>query len=149
MTQYHIAQVNIARMLAPLEDPIMAGFVADLDRINALADAAEGFIWRLQTEEGDATALRIFNDDMLIVNLSVWESIERLFDYTYKSAHAGVLRQRKAWFSKLDQHHLAMWWIPAGTLPTTETAREKLAYMDQHGVTPLAFNFRQRFPPPS
>lgn len=145
MTQYHLAQVNIARMLAPLTDPIMADFVNNLDRINALADAAAGFVWRLQTEDGDATALRVFEDDRLIVNMSVWTSIEALFDYTYKTDHIAVFRRRKDWFSRLEGHHVVMWWLPAESLPTPEMAREKLAYADQHGITPLAFDFRQRF----
>jgi len=145
MTDYHIAQINIARMLAPLDDPIMADFVNNLDRINALADNAEGFVWRLQTEDGDATALRVFDDVMLIVNMSVWESIDALFNYTYGSDHVDVFRRRRDWFDKMDQHHLALWWVPVGKLPTIEDARERLAHMDHNGSTPLAFTFKQRF----
>lgn len=145
MSDYHIAQVNIARMLAPLDDPIMADFVNNLDRINAAADTAPGFVWRLQTDDGDATALRVFEDNMLIVNLSVWETIDALFDYTYKSDHVEVFRRRKDWFEKMDSHYLALWWIPAATLPSTGDARARLAHMDQHGITPQAFTFKQRF----
>ena len=145
MSEYHLAEVNIARMLAPIDDPVMADFVANLDRINALADQAAGFVWRLQTEDGDATALRVFDDDMLIVNMSVWTSVETLFDYTYHSQHVEILRRRKEWFSKLGSHYLAMWWVKAGTLPTTQDAQARLAHFDQHGPTPWAFNFQQRF----
>lgn len=147
MTHYHLAQINIARMLAPEDDPIMADFFANIDRINALAESAPGFVWRLQTDDGDATALRIFDDNMLIVNMSVWESIDALWEYTYKSDHVGIMRRRTEWFSRMDNHHLAMWWIPAGMLPTTEDARDKLAHFDAHGPTPLAFDFKTRFSP--
>lgn len=145
MSDYYLAQINIAHMLSPLDDPIMADFVNNIDRINALAEGAPGFVWRLQTDEGDATAIRVFDNNMLIVNMSVWQSVEALFDYTYKSGHVEVFRRRQEWFSKLGSHHLAMWWVPSNRLPTIEDARDKLAYMDKHGITPLAFTFKQRF----
>src|SRR2546422_8033077 len=115
MTNVHLAQINIGRMKAPLEDPAMAGFVARLDDINALADRSSGFVWRLQTEEGNATYLRPFDDERIIVNMSVWESIDALRAYVYGSAHAEVLRQRREWFEKFDRVFLALWWIPAAT----------------------------------
>lgn len=145
MSDYQLAQVNIAHMLAPLTDPIMADFINNLDRINALADEATGFVWRLQTEDGDATSLRVFDNEMLIVNMSVWESIDELFQYTYGSDHVDVFRRRRDWFDKLDQHHLALWWIPEGHIPTTEEAKEKLTHMDKYGATPAAFTFKKRF----
>jgi len=145
MADYHIAQINIARMLAPLTDPVMADFTNNIDRINAVADQHAGFVWRLQTDDGDATALRIFDDDWLIVNMSVWERIDALFDYTYKSDHVAIYRRRKEWFTKMDSHYMALWWIPADHIPTTEEAKAKLNYMDAHGPTPLAFTFKQRF----
>src|SRR3954451_14263873 len=95
---YHLAQMNIARMRAPLDDPIMAGFMNKLEEINALADGSNGFVWRLQTEDGDATALRPFPDDTILVNMSVWRSPQELQEYVYRSDHVGVMRQRKAWF---------------------------------------------------
>jgi hypothetical protein len=145
MTDYHIAEINIAHMRAPLEDPIMKDFVDNLDRINAVADDAPGFVWRLQTEEGDATSIRVFDNDMLIVNMSVWESIEALFQYVYASDHADIFRRRGEWFTKMDTPVLAMWWIPAGHIPTLDEAKEKLDLMAREGPTPLAFTFKKRF----
>ncbi|MEM9954032.1 MAG: DUF3291 domain-containing protein [Chloroflexota bacterium] len=142
---YHIAQVNIARMLAPIDSNIMAGFVARLDEINALADQAEGFVWRLQSDDGNATDIRVFDDDMLIVNLSVWESVEALHAYTYKTDHAQLIKGRKQWFSQLGSHHMAIWYIPAGQLPTTDDARARLEYLNAHGATPESFTFAHRF----
>jgi hypothetical protein len=142
---YHLAQVNIALMHAPLTDPIMADFVANLGIINAAADRAPGFVWRLQTAEGDATALRVFDNDYLLINMSVWKSVEALFDYTYKSDHASVFRRRKEWFERMDAPTIALWWMPAGHLPTPDEAKLKLEHLQQHGATPLAFTFKQRF----
>ncbi len=147
MTDYHIAQINIGRMLAPLTDPVMADFMNNLDPINALAEAADGFVWRLQTDDGDATALRPFDDDWLIVNMSLWEDIDSLFEYTYKGDHVAFVRRRTEWFSKLGSHHLALWWVAAGTLPTVDDAKVRLDHMDKHGPTPFAFTFKQRFSP--
>src|SRR5512145_1642184 len=98
MPEYHLAQINIARMLAPIDDPIMVDFVAQLPPINALAEASPGFVWRLQSESGDATSIKVYDDDMIIINLTVWESVEALRQYVYKSAHNSVLRDRKRWF---------------------------------------------------
>jgi hypothetical protein len=123
----------------------MAGFANRLDEINALADEADGFVWRLQTEEGNATSIHVFDDDMLLVNMSVWENIEALRQYTYKTAHAELLKQRQDWFSKMEKPHLVLWWIPAGHIPSTDEAKEKLAYFEQHGASPLAFTFSKRF----
>lgn len=144
-TTYHLAQVNIARMLAPLDDPIMAGFVNRLPEINALAEGAPGFVWRLMTPAGDATSLRVFNDEWIIINMSAWESVEALYQYTYFSRHAEVYRKRADWFRKLDKHIFALWWIPAGHIPTPEEGKDKLEYLWTNGASPLAFTFKQRF----
>jgi hypothetical protein len=144
---YHLAQVNIAAMRAPLTDPIMAGFVARLTEINAYADGAPGFIWRLKGEEDNATAFRVFDNDMLIINMSVWESIDALFDYTYRGQHIEVFRRKTDWFDKMSAPHMALWWIPAGTLPTPQDAKTRLTYLETHGVTPFAFTFKARFTP--
>ena len=138
---YHLAQVNIARMRAPLDDPLMAGFVSRLAEINALADQSPGFIWRLQTAEGDATYLRPFADDRIIFNLSVWESIEQLKDYVYRSAHSEVMRQRKDWFEKFDGMYMAQWWIKAGHKPSVIEAKARLRYLEKHGESVHAFTF--------
>lgn len=147
MSAYHIAQINIARMLAPLDDPIMHGFVSNLDRINALAEATPGFVWRLKGDEGNATASRIFEDDYIIINMSVWESIDALFDYTYKSAHVEIFRQRRDWFKAMKDVYFALWWIPAGHTPTPQEARARLEHLREHGATPHAFTFKKRFEP--
>jgi hypothetical protein len=142
---YHLAQINIARMLAPLESPVMADFVANLDRINALADDAPGFIWRLIGEGNDATSLRPYDDDRMIVNMSVWESIEALHDYTYYSGHVEVFRRRAEWFQKMSKPALGLWWIPAGHIPTPPEGAARLDHMEAHGPTPHAFTFKRSF----
>jgi len=143
----HIAQVNIARMKGPLESPVMAGFVARLDEINTLADRSPGFVWRLQTGEGNATYLRPYDDDRILFNLSVWESLEHLKDYVYRSAHVEVLRNRQEWFSKFEASYLALWWVPAGHRPSIDEAKKRLAHLDDNGPTPFAFTFKAAFPP--
>jgi hypothetical protein len=147
MPQYHIAQVNIGRIRAPLDDPLMTGFVNRLDEINALADGSPGFVWRLQTPEGNATYLRPFADDQMLLNMSVWESIEALKHYVYRTAHAELVRQRHEWFEKLSAVYLALWWVPAGHLPGIDEAKERLAHLEAHGPTQFAFTFKTVFPP--
>jgi hypothetical protein len=148
MTTYHIAQINIARMLAPIDDPVLADFVAQLQPINALAEKSPGFVWRLQSESGDATSIKVYEDDMIIVNLTVWESPDALRGYVYKSAHREVLRDRKRWFEKFDGPYYALWWIPAGHLPTTDEGKERLEYLRTHGDSAYAFSFKNLFPAP-
>ena len=114
MTAFHLAQLNIGRLLAPLDSEQLSGFVAALEPINALADGAPGFVWRLQTEAGDATALRVFDDDMLIVNMSVWESREALSEFVFRSDHRDVMTGRRQWFERMDEDHLVLWWVAAG-----------------------------------
>jgi hypothetical protein len=126
---------------------VMAGFKAALEPINALADEAHGFVWRLQTEDGDATAIRLYEDERMIVNMSVWESIEALRAFVYTSDHTAVMRHRKQWFEKLETY-LACWWVPAGHEPTIEEAKERLEHLKLHGPTPYAFTFRASFPAP-
>ncbi len=145
---YHLAQVNVARMLAPLTDPLMAGFVAELDAINALADNSPGFLWRLQTSEGNATDIRPFEDDLILVNLSLWASPADLSTFVYKSRHRQVLQQRSQWFQRFDGPYLALWWVPSGHIPGVEEAKEHLAYLSAHGETPYAFTFKKLFPAP-
>jgi Domain of unknown function (DUF3291) len=147
-TGFHIAQVNIARMLAPLDDPLLAGFVARLDEINALADTSPGFVWRLQTDAGDATALRPYDDDRILFNLSVWRTPAELRDFVYRSAHVGVMRERKRWFARFDGPYYALWWIPAGHIPAIAEAKERLQYLRDHGETARVFSFANIFPPP-
>jgi hypothetical protein len=146
---FHLAQVNIGRFRAPIDSSIMEGFRTQLDPINALADASPGFVWRLQTEDGNATAIRPYeNDDLMAINMSVWESLESLQHFVYKSAHVGTLRGRKQWFEPIEGPILALWWIPVGHIPTIAEARERLRHLEEHGPTPHAFTFRTPFPAP-
>ena len=147
-TRFWLAQANIARMKAPLDDPAMAGFVSQLERINAVADASPGFVWRLQTEDGDATALRAFEDERILFNMSVWESLEALHAYVYRGEHVGPLRDRRLWFEPLEGPPLVLWWIEAGHTPTVEEAKERLRTLADTGPTPEAFTFRRPFPAP-
>ena len=147
--RFNLAQANIARMRAPLESPVMDGFRTQLERINAIADASPGFVWRLQSDEGDATAIRAFDDPRMLVNMSVWESLEALHAYVYKSDHVGPLRGRRAWFEPLTgQASLVLWWIPAGHEPTVPEALERFELLNARGPTAEAFTFREPFPPP-
>jgi hypothetical protein len=143
--RFHIAQVNIALAKEPLESPLMAEFVAALDPVNALADRSPGFVWRLQTEDGNATSIRAFDDDRIIVNMSVWKSVEHLRAYTYTTPHAELLKQRRDWFEKFDGIFLALWWVPVGHIPTVDEAKDRLASIAEHGATPFAFTFKRAF----
>ena len=146
---YHLAQINIARLIAPIDDPKIAEFVAQLEPINALADKAPGFVWRLQSSSGNATDIAYNDDPFVIVNMSVWESIGALRNYAYKSDHAGVLRDRAKWFEKMGKPNYCLWWIPAGHIPTVTEGRERLEHYQRHGATPYSFWFSQHFPQPT
>ena len=149
MTRFHLAQVNIGRLRAPIDDPSMDGFRTQLAPLNALADRSPGFVWRLQTEDGNATAIRPFDDDdRMAINMSVWESLDALQQYVYKSGHVGPLRDRKQWFEPIDGPILALWWIPAGHIPTVAEAKERLQLLKERGPSPDAFTFRTPFPSP-
>jgi len=145
---YQLAQINIGRFVAPIDDPRMADFVAQLDPINALAERSPGFVWRLQSESGNATDIPYNDDPLMAVNMSVWESIEALEDYVYASRHMGPLRDRAKWFEKLDKPYYCLWWVPAGHIPTVAEGRERLEHYQEHGATPFSFWFSQRFPEP-
>lgn len=141
---FYIAQLNIALAREPLDAPSMADFVAALDPINTLADDAPGFVWRLQTEDGNATAIRAFDDDRMIVNMSVWESIDDLAEFVYRIGHLDVMRRRREWFKRV-RVHIALWWVPVGHTPSVAEAEQRLAYLQDHGPTPYAFTFKARF----
>ena len=146
MSEFHLAQLNIARMKFPLDDPRMQSFVGQLETINALADNAPGFVWRLQTENGDATAIDFFGADTL-VNMSLWRDIESLRDYAFRSDHKEVLGRRHEWFERMEEAHAVLWWIPAGSIPSLEQASERLESLRERGPNPHAFTFRQLFGP--
>ncbi|ADP81843.1 DUF3291 domain-containing protein [Pseudofrankia inefficax] len=151
--RWELAQVNIARLLEPLDSPRLAGFVAELEPLNALADAAPGFRWRLQDEDGDATAIRAFDWDAgtsagVIVNLTVWASVEALAAFAFSGHHRAVMRRRREWFEPMREAYLALWWVPAGHRPTTAEAEERVQHLRAHGPTPRAFTLRDQFPQP-
>lgn len=145
---FHLAQINIARLLAPLDDPRIAGFVRQLDEVNALAEAAPGFVWRLKSDAGNATDIAYSDDPFVIVNMSVWTSVEDLQRFTYSSRHLEVFRDRLHWFEKMEQPHYCLWWSPTGHTPTVAEGRERLEHYQRHGATPHAFWFSQRYPAP-
>ncbi len=146
--RYHLAQVNVGRVLAPLDSEQLRPFVEALDSVNAVADSSPGFVWRLQTDEGNATALRVFDDPFLIVNMSVWESLEALRGFVYRGAeHLEIMRRRREFFERADDHILGLWWIPAGTIPTLADAESRLTLLRAIGPSPEAFTFRNHFPP--
>jgi uncharacterized protein DUF3291 len=142
---HQLAQVNVARLLEPLDSPRLADFVAALDPINALADASPGFVWRLQTEDGDATSIRAFDDDLIIVNMSVWETLESLGDFVYRSAHTSVMRSRREWFEHMKKAYSALWWVRAGEIPMVSDAVARLEHLRSHGAPSHAFTFRRPF----
>jgi hypothetical protein len=146
---YHLAQINIARLIAPLDDPRIAEFVAQLEPINALADGAPGFVWRLKSETGNATEIAYNDDPFIIVNMSVWESVEALRAYVYRSDHARVFRDRAKWFEKSAKPMYCLWWVPAGHAPTVAEGRERLEHYQRHGATQFSFWFSQQFPQPT
>lgn len=142
---YHIAQGNIGKLIAPIDDPKIADFKNNLDLINQLAEDSKGFVWRLRDDSNNATEIRLFDDPDMLVNLSVWETIDDLYQYTYYSHHTDFFRRRSEWFHKMDTSPVVMWWIKAGTLPLATDLPKKFAYLNEHGPTPLAFTFKQRF----
>lgn len=142
MTPLYLAQINIGRIREPLEHPVMRGFVERLADLNALADRSPGFVWRLQTPAGDATYFRPYDDDRILVNLSVWESIETLRAYVYGSAHAELLKHRREWFEHFSNAYLALWWVPSGHRPDVEEGKARLAHLDANGPTDFAFTFK-------
>lgn len=151
---YVVAQVNIGRLVAPLDSPQLADFVAGLDPVNAVADGAPGFVWRLQTEDGNATALRAFEQDAdgsdggILINMSVWETVEDLAAFVYGEAHIAVLRRRREWFERLKDAYAALWWVPRGHIPTIGEAEERVKHLRAHGPTAHAFTLKVHFPPP-
>ena len=146
MTEYYIAQINVAVAVDDLDSPALKDFVENLDRINALAEAQPGFVWRLRTELGNATDVMVGDDPRFIVNMSVWGSVEALFDYVYKSGHTKIMARRREFFERPASAYQAMWWVPAGHVPTIEEGMSKLALIDRVGPSRRAFTFKKRFP---
>lgn len=147
--KFHLAQVNIATAKYGYEDPKFAGFVDNLDRIYELSENTPGFVWRYVSVDEDAEAKRVFGDDALIFNMSLWESLPDMRNFVYESDHLEILRQRADWFIPQDRPSMALWWQPVGEIPTVTEARHRLNYLGQSGPTADAFTFRSTFEAPS
>jgi len=141
MTGYHLAQINIGRMLYPEGDERVAGFFDNLDRVNAAAERMPGFVWRLKDESGDATAIRAFDDATMLVNMSVWESAEAFERFVWQTVHAKIYQHKGRWFEAMDKPHFAMWWIEAGHIPTAAEGRERIEHLQTHGPSDYAFGW--------
>lgn len=148
IAQHNIAQLNIAELKYPLDSPELFDFVNNLERINQLAESSKGFVWRLQTEEGDATSIDHFGSNT-IVNMSVWASIDELHNFVYRTAHVEIMRRKKEWFSTMAKAYMVLWWVPEGHKPSVEEAHAKLELIRRQGPTEQAFTFKDAFPPPS
>lgn len=148
MISFHLAQFNIARCRAPLDTPLMHGFVEQLETLNALAEESPGFIWRFKTAEGNATGVRLYDDPLLIVNLSLWDHPDSLKAYVYRSGHAAAYKARSEWFHDIEGPSFVLWWVPAGTRPSLEEGRKRLEFLGGEGPSNNAFTFKPMFPPP-
>lgn len=149
MNNYNIAQINVARMKGiNINDPVMKEFADNLQKVNALAESSEGFIWRLRDDNDNATSFNPYDDEQVLINISVWESIEALEFFVYKTFHTDFLKRRKEWFQTYGKVYTAMWWVPAGQFPTISEATDKLSYLQQNGPSALVFDIRNRFPQP-
>jgi hypothetical protein len=149
MREFHLAQLNIARMLFTQDDPAMRDFMDALEPVNAVADDCAGFVWRLQSEEGDTTAEDVFGGSSWLVNMSVWESLDALKAFIRSPGHLAIMRRRSEWFEKVGEAYTVLWWVPAGHLPEPEEAHQRLQALRSDGPTPQAFSFSQPYPPPS
>ncbi|MBK8024330.1 MAG: DUF3291 domain-containing protein [Chloroflexi bacterium] len=146
MPAHYLAELNIARLLAPMDDPQIADFKNALAEINGLAEVSPGFVWRLKDDSGNATGIQVYDDPLLIVNLTVWETVDDLFRYTYSSDHVDFFRRRGEWFGKLGTSSFALWWQPADSMPPAlDDAKTRLDHLAAHGPTPYAFTFKKRF----
>lgn len=148
MASHELAQLNIGVIKGPMDSPVMADFAANLDRINAVAEASPGFVWRLQTDAGDATAIRPFDDENMLVNMSVWRDVAALNSYVYSSVHVELMRRRREWFEPMREAFLVLWWVPRGHRPSVEEAIARLETLRAKGPTAEAFTFRKAFAPP-
>ena len=145
---FHLTQLNIGKLLHPIDHPQIAEFVNNLERVNKIAESSKGFVWRLKDESGNATGIEVFDDPLIIVNMSVWKTVEDLKNFAFKSIHVDFMRKRRQWFEKPESEYLVLWWIPKGHFPSAEDAKNKLYYLQQHGESNLAFTFKKLFEPP-
>jgi len=141
----HLAQLNIAKAKYSLEAPEIKEFVDNLEPVNKLAESSSGFIWRLQDESGDATSITAFSDPDIIVNMSVWDSIESLKNFMFRTHHRDFLRRKKEWFHQIPDDTYVLWWVPKNHIPSVQEAVEKLEFLRRNGDTPYAFTFKSNF----
>jgi hypothetical protein len=137
----HLAQFNIARLKHPLDDPRLADFVANLDRVNAVAERSQGFVWRLKDDSGNSTGIKAYKDPLVLINMSVWESAEALERYVWQTVHKRVYGRRQEWFEPMEGPHIAMWWIAVGEHPGAEEGRRRLEHLAAHGPSEHAFGW--------
>ncbi|HEY8934561.1 MAG TPA: DUF3291 domain-containing protein [Cyclobacteriaceae bacterium] len=150
MSNWHLAQINIGRIAGvDMNDPVMSDFVAQLDEVNTLAENSEGFVWRFKEENNNATSLHPYDDERIIINMSVWETVEHLEAFTYKGRHVEVLKKRRSWFESMGKPISVLWWIPAGHLPTVDEAKERLKHLQDNGPSAYAFDFKTRIEKPA
>jgi hypothetical protein len=149
VTGYHLAQINIGRFRVPVDHPANADFMNALDHVNAVAEASDGFIWRMVGEGNNATDVEVAADDpFLLANMSLWRDVEALGAFVYRQTdHLSYMRRRKEWFETMAVYQ-ALWWVPIGHRPSVSEGLEKIALLTVHGATPEAFTFRQPFPVP-
>lgn len=149
MSDYQIAEINIARMKGVnINDPVMKEFVDNLDKVNALAESSEGFIWRLKDDNNNATSHNPYDDEQVVINISVWQNIEALENFMYKTLHSVFLKRRKEWFQTFGKVYTAMWWVSSGQFPSVQEATDKLEYLQKNGASEWVFDFKRKFPPP-
>ncbi|TLY86600.1 MAG: DUF3291 domain-containing protein, partial [Gammaproteobacteria bacterium] len=139
MNEWHIAQLNVGRILAPTDSPQLAEFMARLDEINALADGSPGFVWRLKSDSGNATDIKVSEDPYFLVNMSVWVTIESLFEFVYRTSHTAVMVRRRQWFERPTEAYQVLWWVPAGHIPSASEALDRLEHLRRNGPSPHAF----------
>ena len=147
MSNFQLAQINVAHAIDDLDSATLAGFVNRLDEINALADSAPGFVWRLISDENDSSYIPAYKNPRIIVNLSVWENLESLKMFVYRSAHVELIQQKKDWFKPVTTAHMALWWVPKDTQPSESDGAHRLSHLTKHGTSPEAFTFSKPYPP--
>ncbi len=141
-----LAQFNIAEAIAPMDSPIMADFVNNTDRINALAESYPGFVWRLKTDESNhAYTIKAFENESIIINMSVWQDRQSLFDFVYRSKHVEIFKRKKEWFSNMPKMHMVLWYVEEGHIPTIDEAKERLEHLWEHGESEYAFTFKSDY----
>ena len=136
-----LSELNVGYALYPLDDPRMAGFMDNLDRINTLAERAPGFVWRMKSDSGNATDIAVPGDAEMISNLSVWEDVASLGAYVFNTVHAQFYNRKERWFVQMERPHFVMWWVADGHIPTLQEAMERLKYLQDNGSTDHAFGW--------